>query len=923
RGGQVLWGWGQDRSSVPPYDMFGQILQAGLTPLRTQQLTPLLDRARLGALDVVLPNLPDLWPDLPPTIPLKPEQQRKRVHEAITQVVLSLGEINPHLLILEDVHWATDADLAALLHLAQRLSRSHVFIIVSFRGNETQERPTLWRILQQLHGLSRYGRFELKRLTAGETQDLVRLGLGLQQPAPRFTRHLHQETGGNPLFALETLRSLYTEGILYQDESGAWNTPWDATTSDYAELPTPPGVRQVIARRLARLNSAERATLNAAAILGDRFDFSLVSRLVEQDRPTCIKSIRALSSQRFLEEEADALHFSHNLVRQVVIMEMDEAEKRQRHAAVVSLPVDERPARIETLAYHATQGELWKQALNYNQQAGHRARAIYAGDKAIKFYTRALDAWFQLIEESNQEDLALLQSRGETFQETGRFDLAEQDFRAVIQLAGQRQNLQAQATASNSLSYLHFQRGDYDSALEVSTQAFDMASLATSEALMARALLNSANALRNMGRASESIDFYRRAAEALEAVDDQVRLADGLNRMGYGYIYIGQLVEAETVMLRGLALRRRLDEKVGLAYSLSNLSGLYFFKGDFARSQEAAEEAYAVAVAAGDPYGKDAALQNLGCVFLEQGLLNEAIGYLERALAIAREIGDKPLVAEALADMGRAYARKGDAPAALQFLQESLHRFGDGGEIWYRSKSHEYLAEFWLSLGQVEEAYVQARQALEIARALQSPYYLGEVHRMMGRVLAHEDMDTAEETPAHHFEESLRWNQGRGFRANLARTLAAYGRYLLADGRGEQRRRGKEMVERARALFVDLGMAWDLAMLDRDDAGFARPDQLSVRLPLALAPTGRPLRDEEWVEVVWNVATVEDEIIPGKAARRRHRLLRLLQEAEEQNAAPRVTDLAQALDVSPKTIKRDLAALRAAGHYARTRGSRG
>ena len=130
------------------------------------------------------------------------------------------------------------------------------------------------------------------------------------------------------------------------------------------------------------------------------------------------------------------------------------------------------------------------------------------------------------------------------------------------------------------------------------------------------------------------------------------------------------------------------------------------------------------------------------------------------------------------------------------------------------------------------------------------------------------------------------------------------------------------MVERARALFREMGMAWDLARLDMEPAGPTQPIQISVLLPLTVAPTGRPLRADEWVDVVWNVATVEDEIIPGKAARRQHRLLRLLQEASDQNAAPRVADLAQALDVSPKTIKRDLAALRAAGHNARTRGSR-
>jgi len=82
------------------------------------------------------------------------------------------------------------------------------------------------------------------------------------------------------------------------------------------------------------------------------------------------------------------------------------------------------------------------------------------------------------------------------------------------------------------------------------------------------------------------------------------------------------------------------------------------------------------------------------------------------------------------------------------------------------------------------------------------------------------------------------------------------------------------------------------------------------------------LRDDEFVEVVWTVAAPEDDEISGKAARRRHRLLRLLREAAGQSAAPTVAALAAALDASARTIKRDLAALRAEGHDVRTRGAR-
>jgi len=97
--------------------------------------------------------------------------------------------------------------------------------------------------------------------------------------------------------------------------------------------------------------------------------------------------------------------------------------------------------------------------------------------------------------------------------------------------------------------------------------------------------------------------------------------------------------------------------------------------------------------------------------------------------------------------------------------------------------------------------------------------------------------------------------------------------------------------------------------------------RITVSLPHVEAPTGRPLRPEEWVTVTWTLEAPEDQGIANKTERRCAQLLRLLAEAGAQNAAPTVDDLAQALEVSQATLKRDLARLRQAGHTVKTRGT--
>jgi hypothetical protein len=101
-----------------------------------------------------------------------------------------------------------------------------------------------------------------------------------------------------------------------------------------------------------------------------------------------------------------------------------------------------------------------------------------------------------------------------------------------------------------------------------------------------------------------------------------------------------------------------------------------------------------------------------------------------------------------------------------------------------------------------------------------------------------------------------------------------------------------------------------------------RGERMTICLPRAGVPTGRPLRKDETVAVTWTVAAPEDDAIHKKTDRRHQRLLRLLREADAQGAEVTVDALAEVLDVSTRTIKRDLAALRAAGHIVTTRGNR-
>ncbi|MFZ6028481.1 MAG: AAA family ATPase [Chloroflexota bacterium] len=934
RGMQVCWGRGQELAELPPYSLIHDALRDALSPLRASQLKTLMKAHWLRDAGLILPVLAEWLPDLPPRIPLEPGQERTRLLESVTQTILALGQILPHVLIFDDLQWADAASMSALSYLAGRLAQSRILVVVCYRGEEVRQRPATWEALLALDQIGGRRRLLLARLNAGQATEFVRRGLGIFTGSSVFEQRLYQETDGNPLFLLETLRALQEDGQLYQDETGAWNTSWEGfgeSEPARGQLPgfaqptgtglsLPAGVCQVINRRLAALSADEMAVIKMVAVLGGDCDFTLLSCACQLDAQAMLSVLSRLLWQRFLVEGLHTYRFSHDKTREVVYVGIDEAQRQALHRQAGQALARVHPGQVEQLARHFYLAQVWEKAFDYSWQAGQHARAIYAYADAVVYYTQALEACEYLSRPGAK--LNLYQERGVVYREVGKFDQAEADLRAAYNLAKKAGDTAGQACALNTLSGLQIGRGDFAASLENARLSADLAAQAGRPDETAAALSNRVNALCYLGDYQAAIVFGKQAVALSERLSDPARQAAAYDSLGRTFLFNGSLVEARLFLERALVLYRRLDDKVSIARSLVSLSQLYVRYGDFLQAQETAGEAQEICSSIGHLSGEAFALACLGEAVREQGRIDSSISFFQRALHIAREIGERAKEQTFLKELARAYHFRGDLAQAEEMLRASIALSAVRAIAHDVPLAHAYLALLLLETGRAEEALFHATTGLQMSVGRKERLMMGVLHGVMAQAAAQLGRRKTAENPTIHFEKSIHILRTVGFESELARSQVAYGLYLTRLAGAGQAERGAVLLGEGRAAFERLGMARDLAALEATTTAGRPPHQIGVRLPRAGVPGGRPLREEEYVNVTWTLSVPGDDEIPGKSARRQHRLLRLLQEAAERSAAPTVPDLAAALGVNARTIRRDLAALRAAEKKAHTRGSR-
>jgi DNA-binding SARP family transcriptional activator len=972
RGAQVSWGHGREDAQALPFGALRDALAAAITPARARQLAETMPPYALGTLTLLLPELAEAIPAEALHIPHPGERQVAALHAAITDALLALGQIAPQVILLEDIHWFDRATLGALVTILPGLRDARVLLVVSGRADELPRRPDVWSALLQLDRSGLLQRIDLRGLDEGECADLVRRLLLMRQPAPRFSARLHQTTDGNPFFILQALRSLQEQGILQRDAQGVWHTPWDGHGADYSDLPLLAGLHDTIDARLRGLAPSERQALAAAAVLGQNFAPTTWAGMTTDhrrpttdhrppttgDRPPTTDDaeqpsvvggqwsvvVGQLLKRQFLVEDSAGYRFGHDTLREVIYNDLDEATRRTLHLRAAEALEREHFARVEALAQHLYQAGAWDKALPYLVQAGDRARAVYAWQDALRCYDQALDAATRASAEVTDPPMRwdIQLKRGEIATLLGDYpaviaayenalDLARQDEQAPGEAGRIGARRGAQIQALNGLSYVYGLRNDYVQAHEAIQQSMALATESPR-------LLDRAEVFYQAGVISFRMDNYREARPLLQ---ESLQLYDAL----------------------GLAAERaKCLSMIGWSYLRQDGPTDQVIEHFTQALQEYRQQ--------GDRFGEHLCLVDTVNIQLMRGRLVDVVQGIKQCLSFFRTIGVQDSISECLFAYGEACRRIGQFEEAIQTLRESweicmrlerkaaaqfnqvfiaatLRDMGHYDEAigileqllltndrLIKVRALLVATHIWQIKEQLDRAWDYLVEGFALARALGSKTYTGIAYRLLAQLRITDKLGHLP-TPDHDaagiemsFTESIRLLQEAHSDDELALTFAAYGTYLIGQKRQVEAR---DILIQARSLMHTCGMSGALVTLQeslsklQSTPAALLPGQRRMRLARKGVPRGRALRPDEMVEVVWTIDPPEqcEQGMGNKASARQERLRLLCEEAAAQGAEPTVGDLASALGVTPRTVDRDIAALRAAGEVLATRGSSG
>ncbi len=315
-----------------------------------------------------------------------------RLQEAVTQVIrLLAAQDNGLWLVAEDLHWADPASLACLNHALRRCRDLPLMVLATLRDEEVSfDSPLMDWPTSSVHAPAPTTLIQLPPLLPDQLRHL--LGGLLGDDANRLTDWLHQETAGNPLFVVETLRAMIEQGALVTESEGIWRLR-GPVMAQQADLPMSDVVLRVLRGRIRRLSRPAQDVLTAAAVIEHNIEERLLAQLVDPAMAFDLVLDELLTAY-VLEESAPGVYqFAHIKVREVIYADTSTPRRRFYHRRVAELlaqrSASDRLADMSKLAYHYTQARVWTPALLHGWRAAQTAMKAGALAEANRYAEQA------------------------------------------------------------------------------------------------------------------------------------------------------------------------------------------------------------------------------------------------------------------------------------------------------------------------------------------------------------------------------------------------------------------------------------------------------------------------------------------------------------------------------------------------------
>ena len=456
-------------------------------------------------------ELARLWPELgergkewiSPDSALDEPLSQARLFEALLALLSSVGDEEPVVLAIEDLHWADRSTRDFLSFLVRNARDARLLLVCTYRSDE-------------LHALLE--------------------GVLGERPDGALLTDLFERSDGNPFFAEELL----------------------AASADGGAIPET--LRDALMIRVEALSGPARGLLRTAAAAGRRVSHRLLAEAADLTEAELDDALRDAAAHHVLVRDADTYTFRHALVREVVVSDLLPGERSKLHVTLAealtadpSLGEGATGAARAEVAYHWWEARRLPEALTTLVEAGRAAEELYAFAEAHRHLENALDIWDEVEDaeaRAGTDRAEVLSRSAENANLTGELHRAVALAQQAVDLVDAADDPVRSALNRERLGRYLWVTGESEAALESYHEAVDLMPADPPSPELARVLAAHGQILMLRGRPRDSRARCEQAIEVARSVGARAEEGHALDTLGVDISTLGDRARASSTSVR-------------------------------------------------------------------------------------------------------------------------------------------------------------------------------------------------------------------------------------------------------------------------------------------------------------------------------------------------------------------------------------
>jgi hypothetical protein len=335
-------------------------------------------------------------------------QELNQVLHEFTEVLLESVQLQPAIIIIEDLQWSDFETLELLRRWVRAVDydRSQgralpvAFVATCRPAAKDSE---LARLRRELTEEGRALTVELEALGSDTVTELASelLMTPVDDTLQQVCRDLFTGRPATPLYVAQVFRLLLARGHL-TDPQRRWNGRWDfSRLGDRAQLLVPATVEEVVGESAARLSVHTKALLSLAAVIGRRVGLRVLIHASSLDEDLVRDCIEEAQRAGFLADDVasaveERLIFTHDRRREAMYQALSPEQRRLHHSTVANALMAQSTQRgrdvAADLAFHTREASDHPRSYRYSIIAAEKAMRRSQFSRASELFAQAVDS---------------------------------------------------------------------------------------------------------------------------------------------------------------------------------------------------------------------------------------------------------------------------------------------------------------------------------------------------------------------------------------------------------------------------------------------------------------------------------------------------------------------------------------------------